>query len=64
MFRDELMPMTWSDPASRGFNAEKFGKIGNLYAVSFASFNNKEPAVKELKRIREEIQPEAWMTGF
>lgn len=49
---------------SRGFNAEKFGKIGNLYAVSFASFDNKEPAVKELKRIREEMQPEAWMTGF
>jgi nucleoid DNA-binding protein len=48
----------------RGFRAEKFGKIGNLYAVSFASFDDKEMAVKELKRIREEVQPEAWMTQF
>lgn len=49
---------------SKGFNAEKFGKIGNLYAVCFASFDDKEMAVKELKRIREEIHPEAWMTRF
>lgn len=48
----------------KGFKAEKFGKIGNLYAVSFASFDDKEMAVKELKRIREEVQPEAWMTRF
>ena len=48
----------------KGFNAEKFGKIGNLYAVSFASFDDKETAVAELKRIREEIHPEAWMTRF
>jgi hypothetical protein len=47
-----------------GFNAEKFGTIGNLYAVSFVSFEDKELAVKELKRIREEIHPEAWMTRF
>jgi nucleoid DNA-binding protein len=48
----------------KGFNAEKFGKIGNLYAVCFASYDDKELAVKELKRIREEIHPEAWMTRF
>jgi hypothetical protein len=46
------------------FKAEKFGKIGNLYAVSFVSFSDKESAVKELKRIREEIHPDAWMTRF
>lgn len=49
---------------SKGFNAEKFGKIGNLYAVCFTSFDDKEMAVKELKRIREAIHPEAWMTRF
>jgi len=49
---------------NKGFNAEKFGKIGNLYAVCFASFDDKEMAVKELKHIREEIHPEAWMTRF
>lgn len=48
----------------KGFKAEKFGKIGNLYAVCFASFDNKELAVRELNRIREEIHPEAWMTRF
>lgn len=47
-----------------GFKAEKFGRIGNLYAVSFASFDDKELAVKELQRIREEIHPDAWMTRF
>jgi nucleoid DNA-binding protein len=47
-----------------GFNAEKFGKIGNLYAVSFVSFDDKELAVNELERIRKEIHPEAWMTRF
>jgi nucleoid DNA-binding protein len=49
---------------SKGFQAEKFGKIGNLYAVSFASFESQEKAVLELKRIREEVHPEAWMTQF
>jgi hypothetical protein len=47
-----------------GFKAEMFGKIGNLYAVSFVSFDDKELAIKELKRIREENYPEAWMTRF
>ncbi len=47
-----------------GYKAEKFGKIGDLYAVSFASFDNKDLAVKELARIREEFHPDAWMTRF
>ncbi len=34
-----------------GYKAEKFGKIGNLYAVCFASFDDKEKAVPELKKI-------------
>jgi len=46
-----------------GYKAEKFGKIGNLYAVCFASFDNKDKAVSELKKIREKI-PSAWMTKF
>jgi nucleoid DNA-binding protein len=46
-----------------GYRAEKFGKIGNLYAVSFASFDDKEKAVNELKIIREKA-PDAWMTHF
>ena len=47
-----------------GYKAEKFGKIGDLYAVSFASFTDKELAVKELARIRNEYHPDAWMTRF
>ncbi len=47
-----------------GYKAEKFGKIGDLYAVSFASFDDKEMAVKELSRIRNESHPDAWMTQF
>lgn len=46
-----------------GYKAEKFGKIGNLFAVCFASFDNKEEAVPELKKIREK-DPSAWMTKF
>lgn len=49
---------------SQGFKSEKFGVIGNLHAVCFASFSNKDQAVRELQRIREEVQPEAWMTRF
>ena len=64
-FRDEInADELVKSLKDKGFTAEKFGKIGNLYAVSFASYDDKEMAVKELKRIREEVQPEAWMTRF
>jgi len=46
-----------------GYRAEKFGKIGNLYAVCYASFDDKEEAVQELKRIRKRV-PDTWMTRF
>lgn len=46
-----------------GYNAEKFGIIGNLHAVSYASFSDKEMAVRELQHIRETV-PDAWMTRF
>jgi nucleoid DNA-binding protein/cell division septation protein DedD len=47
----------------QGYKAEKFGKIGNLFAVSYASFEDKEKAVTELRQIRETF-PDAWMTHF
>lgn len=47
-----------------GYDAEKFGRIGDLYAVSFASFDDRELAIKELARIRQESNPDAWMTRF
>ena len=45
----------------KGFKAEKFGTIGNLHAVSYSSFSDKEKATKELERIRKDVAPEAWM---
>jgi nucleoid DNA-binding protein len=47
----------------KGYKAEKFGRIGNLYAVSYASFDDKEQAMSGLRKIRETI-PTAWMTKF
>jgi len=49
---------------NKGYKAEKFGRIGNLHAVSYASFGNREDAVSELERIRQEEQPDAWMTRY
>lgn len=49
---------------SKGFDAEKFGRIGNLHAVAYAAFDNRTNALTELERIRREEQPDAWMTRF
>ncbi len=48
----------------KGFNAEKFGKLGNLHAVSFASFIDKASATEELKKVRDSQQPEAWIVYY
>ncbi|HLO57377.1 MAG TPA: SPOR domain-containing protein [Bacteroidales bacterium] len=64
-FRDEINADDMVESLKKlGYKAEKFGKIGDLYAVSFASFNNKDEAVNELARIRKQHHPEAWMTRF
>jgi len=64
-FRDEVnADELVTSLKNSGYHAEKFGKIGELYAVSFASFDDKELAVKELAKIREEFHPDAWMTRF
>jgi len=49
---------------NQGYQAEKFGKIGNLFAVSFASYISKDEARIELNRIRDEVSADAWMTRF
>ena len=48
----------------KGFQSEKFGKIGNLHAVSFSSYADKSAALDELKRIRNTEQKEAWITYY
>jgi nucleoid DNA-binding protein len=45
----------------KGYNAEKFAKIGNLHYVSYSSFIDKSEAQSQLRKIREEEAPEAWM---
>lgn len=49
---------------AKGYNAEEFGRIGNLHAVSYAAFDNRNDALRELERIRREEQADAWMTRF
>ncbi len=48
----------------KGYDAEKFGKIGNLHAVSYSSFIDRTEAQNQLKRIREEEEQEAWLTYY
>jgi nucleoid DNA-binding protein len=45
----------------KGYDAEKFAKIGNLHYVSYSSFIDKSEAQSQLRKIREEEEPEAWM---
>ncbi len=64
-FRDEMNANDLVKALQKsGFKAEKFGKIGELYAVSFSSYDDKEDAAKELARIREQSHPDAWMAQF
>jgi len=48
----------------KGYDAEKFGKIGNLHAVSYSSFIDRAEAQNQLRRIREEVEQEAWLTYY
>jgi cell division septation protein DedD len=48
----------------RGFNAELFGTHDNLYAVSFNSFSSREQAVTEMNRIKETVEPRAWVLFY
>ncbi len=45
----------------KGYKAEKFGKIGSLYAVSFGVYTSKSDADREMQRIKQEENPEAWI---
>ncbi|MFO7657918.1 MAG: SPOR domain-containing protein [Bacteroidales bacterium] len=47
-----------------GYNARKFGIIGNLHAVSFNAFADKTDALKELKKIRNTGNAEAWIIYY
>ncbi len=48
----------------KGFQAQKYGKRGNLYCVSYSSFTNRDKAITELEKIRNEEDPDAWMNEY
>jgi hypothetical protein len=47
----------------KGYNAVKFGKIGQLYAVSYGSFPDKASANNELVNIKKNIQSDVWIVA-
>lgn len=62
VFRDEdNADKLAGDLKRKGYNAEKFGKIGNLHAVSYDVFATKQEADRYLLKIQKEIDPEAWI---
>jgi len=46
---------------AKGYDAELFGRQGDLHAVSFSSHVSKAAAVQEMNKIREEYNPDAWL---
>jgi cell division septation protein DedD len=46
---------------SQGYNAEKFGKIGNTYAVSYGGFNNRAEAIELLRQVKANHNAGAWI---
>lgn len=62
VFRDEAnAERQVSELREKGFNAEKFGKIGHMFAVSYDVFQSKSEADKFLKKIQNETDPGAWI---
>jgi cell division septation protein DedD len=45
----------------KGYNAEKFGKIGKMHAVSYAVFASKEEADNYLQKIKGSADAGAWI---
>jgi nucleoid DNA-binding protein len=45
----------------KGYNAEKFGKFDNLYAVSYNVYTNKTEADRMVLKIKKEYDPAVWI---
>lgn len=45
----------------KGYNSEKFGKIGQMHAVSYGVFPTKKEADNFMMRIKREVDPDAWI---
>ncbi len=48
----------------QGYNSEKFGKYGGLYAVSFNSYESFSEAQKELNKIKKATESQAWILYY
>jgi nucleoid DNA-binding protein len=48
----------------KGFQAQKYGKRGNLHCVSYSSFTDRDKAITELEKIRNEEDSEAWLNEY
>jgi cell division protein FtsN len=49
---------------NKGYNSQLFGRRKNLYAVSFNSYSTKDQALREMNRIRQSIEPDAWVLFY
>ncbi len=48
----------------KGYSAEKFGKLGPLHAVCFTSFDSRQKAIAEMRKIRKDVEPHAWVLHY
>lgn len=48
----------------QGYDAQKFGKYSGLHAVSFNAFTDYNEALRELNKIRKNVEPEAWILYY
>jgi nucleoid DNA-binding protein len=48
----------------KGFQAQKYGKRGNLHCVSYSSFTDRDKAINELEKIRKDEDPDAWLNEY
>jgi nucleoid DNA-binding protein len=49
---------------TEGYDAEMFGPKNNLYGVSFSSYESRDAALRELARIKEDSNPQAWLLYY
>ncbi len=49
------------DLKRKGYNAEKFGKIGRMHAVSYDVFPSKQEADRLMMKIKRDVDPNAWV---
>lgn len=62
VFRDESnADKLVKELRDKGYNAEKFGKIGNMYSVSYDVFQSKQEADNFMLKIKDKIDNEAWI---